>query len=96
MSLSNSERPNTDTQSSNMWPAVFAAAVSGLVSALLYAGIFQFTHHRPLGAATLAVMSLGVFVGSFAIAWRWRVGRALALVACAATAILLAAATLGN
>jgi hypothetical protein len=82
------------TPRAGIWPAVFAAGCVGLAAPALYLGIIKFTHHRPLGAATLAAMSLVVFVFLLAVAWRLNVGRTLALLTVVATAIGLTVATL--
>lgn len=87
----NSHHSAESTRSAGVfWPAVFAAAALGALAPILYFGIHEFTHHRPLGAATLSVMCLAAFLGLYALSWRLRVGRSVALVALATTVFGLA------
>lgn len=74
-----------------LWPAVFASAAMGLVALGLYWGIHAFTHHRPLGAATLAIISAAAYVLLLAVAWRLRIGRTVAWGALACGVVVLAA-----
>ena len=90
----NENQPDPTSPNAVFWPAVFAAGAIGMFAPALYLLISKFTHHRPLGAAALAVMSSTAFVFLFAVAWRLRVGRNVALVTVVATVIGLTAATL--
>lgn len=76
-----------------LWPAVFAAGAMGLIALVLYLGIHAFTHHRPLGAATLAIISGVAFLLVFVVAWRLRIGRTPALAALGGGIVVLAAIT---
>lgn len=58
-----------------MSPALFAVAVTSIATYYLFGLIHKFTHHRPLGAATLAVMVLGVFFGAWLVAARLGVNK---------------------
>lgn len=58
--------------------ALFATALTSISSYFLFGLIYKFTHHRPLGAATLAVMVVGAFFAWFALSARLRVGPTLA------------------
>lgn len=64
-----------------MRAALFAVAVTSIATYYLFGLIHKFTHHRPLGAATLAVMVLGVFFGSWLLAARLGVNKTAARVA---------------
>lgn len=59
-------------------PALFAVAVTSIATYYLFGLIHKFTHHRPLGAATLAVLVLGVFFGSWIVAARLGVNKTAA------------------
>lgn len=76
------------------WSALFAAALTASLSAVFYGGFHRLTHHRPLGAATLAVLVTATFVGVFAVSWRIGIGRKLALAMLTATTLGLAVAVL--
>lgn len=74
---------------------LFATALTSVATFFLFGVIHKFTHHRPLGAATLAVMVAAVFLGALALSARLRVGTnvargalGLALVAFGALAVV--------
>jgi hypothetical protein len=85
-------QPNAQSPTTTFWPAVFAASVLSALAPVLYFGIHKFTHHRPLGGATLAVATMAAFVFLLAVAWRLKVGRTPAVVAVVVTTIGLAMA----
>ena len=69
--------------------ALFAAALTSVVAAFLFSMIQRFTHHRPLGAATLTVLTVIAFFGLFASSARFGVGPMVARVAVLVAAMLL-------
>lgn len=73
-----------------VWSAVFACALTGIAAPVLYYAIYRFTHHRPLGAATLSIACLVAFGAALAFSWRIGVGRKVALAAVSVTGLGLA------
>jgi len=69
------------SQSPVLNAALFATALTSIAAFLLFGLIHRFTHHRPLGAATLSVMIVCVFFAFFAVSARLRIGSTLARVA---------------
>jgi hypothetical protein len=51
-------------------PAFLGLAIAAAPLALLAEGLKQSTHHRPLGAATFAVLALATIAGAVLAAWR--------------------------
>jgi hypothetical protein len=69
----------SDSSEKPFWQApplqagLFAASITSVVSVFLYGAIHKFTNHRPLGAATLAVLVLFMFFALFILSARFRV-----------------------
>ena len=59
-----------EPQATNKPAEAEAKAVAAAPLALLAEGLKQNTHHRPLGAATFAVLALGIIVSMMLVAWR--------------------------
>jgi hypothetical protein len=55
---------------SGLRAALLGLAVAAAPLALLAEGLKQSTHHRPLGAATFAVLALATIACAIAVAWR--------------------------
>jgi hypothetical protein len=71
--------------------ALFATALTSVVTFFLFRLIHEFTHHRPLGAATLAVMVVTAFFGLFAVGARLRVSPTVARAALGVALVTIAA-----
>lgn len=71
--------------------ALFATALTSLAAFFLFGLIHRFTHHRPLGAATLAVTIVLVFFAFFAVSARLRVSPTVARAALGVATVALAA-----
>lgn len=71
--------------------ALFAASGTSLVACFLFDAIQKYTHHRPLGAATLAILTVLVFLGLLVSSARFRVGPRIARASLVVAAVLLVA-----
>lgn len=69
--------------------ALFAASLTSVVAAFLFSMIQRFTHHRPLGAATLTVLTVIAFFALSASSARFGVGPLVARLAVLVAATLL-------
>lgn len=73
--------------------ALVAVALTSVSAVVLFRLVQQFTNHRPLGAATLAVFVVFTFFALFAVSSRLRVNATLARAALGLAAMLLVVMT---
>lgn len=87
--MNESAAPDSRTQSPLLNAALFATALTSVATFVLFGMIHRFTHHRPLGAATLSVMIVGVFFAFFAASARLHIGRTVARAALGVAALAI-------
>jgi hypothetical protein len=91
--MTNQAASSSLSQSRVLNAALFATALTSVATFFLFGAIHKFTHHRPLGAATLAVMVVAVFFGCFAVSARLRVSATVARAALALATLTVVALT---
>lgn len=85
--------PGSLAQNPVLNAALFATALTSVGAFFAFGAIHKFTHHRPLGAATLAVCVVALFFCLFALSARLRVSAVVARAALGVAALLAVALT---